>query len=237
MDMKDKNMIECFNCAINGIIETIKKERNMKIHIVACFLLIFLSLFLNIDRMELLILILTVSSVFVAELLNTGIEKAVDLVTNKDHPLAKFSKDAAAGAVLVSSIASLFVGYIIFFDKIIILLTKGYNFVRTETRLANIFVLTMCLLLIIVVGLKAITKKGTALEGGMPSGHATISSSLFVMIFYLSDDIRIVLISFVMMLLVCQSRIKAKIHTLSEVVAGVIIGTAITFLIFNLIYR
>lgn len=238
MDMRDKkNFIESFNCAINGIIESIKKERHMKIHIFASIGVILLSIFLDIDKYELLILILTVVIVIAAELLNTGIEKAVDFVSYNDNPLARFAKDAAAGGVLIASIGALLVGYIIFFDKLLYIFVRGHNLIKNEIRISNIFVLVMSLIMVVVICIKAYTKKGTALEGGMPSGHAAISASLFVMCIYLTDDSRILLISFIFFLLVCQSRVKSKIHTFKEVLAGALVGGTITFIVFNLIYR
>lgn len=131
----------------------------MKIHIFASIGVILLSIFLDIDKYELLILILTVVIVIAAELLNTGIEKAVDFVSYNDNPLARFAKDAAAGGVLIASIGALLVGYIIFFDKLLYIFVRGHNLIKNEIRISNIFVLVMSLIMVVVICIKAYTKK------------------------------------------------------------------------------
>ena len=67
----------------------------------------------------LIIIILAMGIVLSAELINTAIERTVDLVTKDYEELAKVAKDAAAGAVLVSSIFVAIIGIIIFLPKII----------------------------------------------------------------------------------------------------------------------
>ena len=106
--MKDKktrpNIIEAFNAAIQGILYTFKYERNMKIHYFIAALVLLVSLFFDLDKIEMMILILSISLVIVSEMFNTAIENTVDLVTDKYHNLAKIAKDVAAGGVLISAL-------------------------------------------------------------------------------------------------------------------------------------
>lgn len=118
MIMKNRNLIDSFGNAINGIIYTIKHERNMRIHIVALLGVFILSVFYRLTKTEFLIVCLTVGLVIVCELFNTAMEVLVDIIVDVYHPKAKIIKDVAAGAVLVAAIISLIVGYFIFFDKI-----------------------------------------------------------------------------------------------------------------------
>lgn len=123
--MKSKNLIESFKNAISGIFYAIRQERNMKIHIAAFVIVTVLSIYYKLTRPEFLIVCLTVSIVFISELLNTSIELLVDIVTDHYHPKAKVIKDIAAGAVFVSSLTSLTVAYFLFFDRIILDVKKG----------------------------------------------------------------------------------------------------------------
>ena len=123
--MKNKNLIESFKNAISGIIYAIRKERNMKIHVTAFFIVLLLSIHYRLAKEELLVVFLTVSLVFICELLNTSVELLVDIITDHFHPKAKVVKDIAAGAVFVSSLASLTVAYFLFFDRIILDVKKG----------------------------------------------------------------------------------------------------------------
>ena len=84
--MKNKNLIESFNNAINGVIYAIKAERNMKIHISAAALILLLSLFYDLTRTELLLVCLTIVMVLICELFNTAMEVLVDTIIEIYHP-------------------------------------------------------------------------------------------------------------------------------------------------------
>lgn len=105
--------------AISGIIQCIQKERNIKIHLVFMFLVIICGFLFRLSITEWLVCILLFGLVISLELVNTAIEAVVDLCTQEYHPLAKIAKDTAAGAVLISAIASVVIGLIIFVPKIL----------------------------------------------------------------------------------------------------------------------
>lgn len=114
-----KGLLKSFVYAGNGIVWCLKNERNMRAHFSLCvymyaYLLIYD--FFVLTKTEWAIILLCNALVFSLEIVNTAIEKAVDLATEKQNPLAKISKDAAAGAVLVSAIFSVIVGIVILFQ-------------------------------------------------------------------------------------------------------------------------
>lgn len=109
--------------AISGIIQCIQKERNIKIHLVFMFLVIICGFLFRLSITEWLVCILLFGLVISLELVNTAIEAVVDLCTLEYHPLAKIAKDTAAGAVLISAIASVVIGLIIFVPKILSLVS------------------------------------------------------------------------------------------------------------------
>lgn len=109
--------------AISGIIQCIQKERNIKIHLVFMFLVIICGFLFQLSITEWLVCILLFGLVISLELINTAIEAVVDLCTQEYHPLAKIAKDTAAGAVLISAIASVVIGLIIFVPKILSLVS------------------------------------------------------------------------------------------------------------------
>jgi len=113
------SFLESMNHAIDGISYTSDKERNFKIEIIIAILVIIAGFFFKINRVEWLVLLLTISSVLTLELINTSIERCVDLVTKDYKELAKNAKDVAAGAVLIASIFSIFIGIVIFLPKIL----------------------------------------------------------------------------------------------------------------------
>lgn len=111
--MRSENIVKSFGYAFAGIWYSIRTQRNAKIHIVIAAILISLAIFLQSSATDIAILVLTFGLVFAAEMSNTAIESMVDLTSPNLHPLAKISKDVAAGAVLAAALAEAAVGFII----------------------------------------------------------------------------------------------------------------------------
>ncbi|WP_074033367.1 diacylglycerol kinase family protein [Exiguobacterium sp. AT1b] len=103
-----------FRVACEGIFHAIRTERNMRVHLISALLVFAVATWLQTTRMENLILLGWVTLVLSLELMNTAIERAVDLVTKDVRPLAKQAKDVAAGAVLVASVGAAVTALIIF---------------------------------------------------------------------------------------------------------------------------
>lgn len=106
-----------FKYAIEGIVATLKKERNMFIHFLVSTLVIIAGIYVKLSVIEWVVCLLLFALVFSLELINTAIENTVDLVTLKKDKKAKFAKDAAAGAVLIAAIFASIIGIIIFLPK------------------------------------------------------------------------------------------------------------------------
>lgn len=234
---EDRRIIDSFNYAIEGITVALRNEKHMKVHILSAILIVILAIFTNASKIEILIISISVSSVIITELINTSIEALVDLVSPERHSLAKIAKDVAAGAVLVATINALCVGYLLFYDKMLDIFDNKNRLHLIAARKGNIAVLIVVLTAIIVIIAKTFYKKGTPLEGGMPSGHSAVAFSVFGMMLFMTGDIKIIILTLFMALLVAQSRVKAGIHSFVEVLAGGILGFVISFIImFSVIY-
>ncbi|OPJ56994.1 diacylglycerol kinase [Alkalithermobacter paradoxus] len=230
--MRKTTIIEAFNRAIDGIIYTLKNEKNMKIHYLIGVIVLFMSLFFDITRLEMIILFITISLVVISEMINTAIEKSIDLFTDKYHELARIAKDVAAGAVLIASLNSVVVGYIIFFDRINPLSHMLLNKIRKSE--IHITVIAILIVLIFVLVGKALTGKGTHLRGGMPSGHSALAFSVATAVTFISEEMLVSTLTYLLAVLVGQSRIEAKIHCTTEVIVGAILGILVTIFIFQL---
>lgn len=112
-------IVSAFRFALAGIVYCIQRECHMKIHLSAAFTAIGLACWLELSRVEIMILLITIGGVITAEIFNTALEAIVDKISPEHHPLAKAAKDAAAGAVLVQAVISLGVGYLLFWDKLL----------------------------------------------------------------------------------------------------------------------
>lgn len=119
--LKDKEdetkLIFSFKYASEGIITTIKEERNMFIHFLIAIIVVITGIYVRLSLNEWLICLLLFALVFSLELINTAIENTVDLVATKKNKKAKMAKDAAAGAVLIAAIFASIIGIIIFLPK------------------------------------------------------------------------------------------------------------------------
>ena len=113
------NVLKSFKYAFSGISYVLKTSRNFKIQLIFAVSSLMIGFLLQISQSNYVILIATIISVLILEILNTSIESIVDLVVKKEFSsLAKISKDASAGAVLLASINSVIIAVYIFVPKI-----------------------------------------------------------------------------------------------------------------------
>ena len=232
-----QSITKAFNAAIEGILYTFKSERNMKIHYCLAVAVLIISLFFDLTKVEMLLLIFAITLVVISEMFNTAIEKTIDMITEEYNPLAKIAKDVAAGGVLIATLNSVVVGYILFYDK----LTEISQSLLYTIRKSEIHVTLICIVLVLiaVVVVKALTATGTPLKGGMPSGHSALAFAMATAITFMMERVVTSTLAYLMAALVAQSRIEGKIHTFWETVAGALLGTLIGILVFqiSLFYR
>lgn len=231
----NRNIIERFNHAVSGIIIAIKTEKNLKIHYAIALIVIGASLFFDFSRTEFLLLLFSISLVVVAEMINTAIERTIDLITKDYHPLARLVKDVSAGAVLISAINSLIVGYLLFFDR----LNMFGELLLFKIRRSPIHLTFVALLLVVMltIGLKAKFYKGrgTHFQGGSVSGHSAIAFCIATIISFLTENMLISTFALGLALLVAESRVEGKIHTVLEVLLGALLGIVVGILVFQVI--
>ncbi|MBR3589172.1 MAG: diacylglycerol kinase family protein [Clostridia bacterium] len=153
-----KGLFKSFVYAGNGIIWCLKNERNMRAHFSLCvymyaYLLIYD--FFVLTKTDWAIILICNALVFSLEIVNTAVEKAVDLATEEKNPLAKISKDAAAGAVLVSAIFSVIVGIVILLQPEAFRAMAEYY----KERIYLLVILAISLVLTFVFIIKGFPKK------------------------------------------------------------------------------
>ena len=231
-------LLQSFNHAFEGIIHVLRTQRNMRIHFALSFAVLIGCLFLDLTRVEIVALLVAITFVLIAEMMNTALEHAIDIFTTRYDPLAKIAKDVAAGAVLIAAVNALAVAYLIFYDKF-----AGLPYtVLTKVRKSpiDVTVIAMVLLVVVVIAVKARTGRGTPLRGGLPSGHAALAFGGWVAISFIAGGtafaLPISLIALLMAVLTAQSRVEAGIHTQLEVVLGALLGSGLTVVVFQLWY-
>ncbi|OFV84542.1 MAG: diacylglycerol kinase [Acidobacteria bacterium RBG_16_64_8] len=225
-----------FDYAFRGLVYSVRHQRNMRIHMAVALLVLIASIFLNISRLEFVIVFVTVAFVLMAELVNSAIEAVVDIVTDQFDPRAKAAKDMAAGAVLIAAINALVVAYLVLADRLSHVSLELLGVIRRSP--AHLSIVALAVVAIAVVAIKATRGKGTPLSGGLPSGHAALAFAGWTAVTFVigssAQGVLVSAIAFIMAVLVGQSRMEAGIHSLVEVVLGAVLGIAVTTLIFQL---
>ena len=230
-----RDVVTPFRVAFNGIVHTFRTQRHMRIHLYVTLVTVLGAFFLKLRLREILVLLFMITFVLVAEMFNSAIEATVDLVTDKYHPLAKFAKDIAAGAVLITTIMAIIVGTMIAlgednWERIRINLTSETLSTPAMVRvLAGVFLVFVAVL----IG-KGIGRHGQVLQGGLVSGHAAYGFFFATCVIFVSDGN--VVASALAVLLACiiaQSRWEAKYHTVFELTLGAAVGSLVGVLLFG----
>lgn len=116
-----KRLYFSFKAAVNGIAYVARHETNFRIHLVFVLLVISGGCLFSISSMNWMMLFLSMAFVLCAEIFNTSIEVLCNKVQPAQDPLIRIIKDVAAGAVLLSAIAAIVIGLIIFLPYCIML--------------------------------------------------------------------------------------------------------------------
>jgi undecaprenol kinase len=116
-----KKFLKGFSFAFAGICYALKTQVNMKFHFIAMLFVLAAGFAFQITDLEWFFIGFAISLVLTAELFNTAIESLTDLISKEIHPLAKASKDAAAGGVLICAIFAFIVGLTVFTKYLIAL--------------------------------------------------------------------------------------------------------------------
>ncbi|MDP2892413.1 MAG: diacylglycerol kinase [Bacillota bacterium] len=230
--MTRTRLSQSFNDAIGGLIHCFKTQRNMRIHFFIAILTIIAAITLNVDRGEMMVLALTIAIVFICEMFNTAVEAIVDLVSKERNELARVAKNVAAGAVLVSALTALVVAYLVFYRKLSELAIDSLTYM--ENLPAHLTFASLMAVVIVVIIVKSLFRKGTFLRGGMPSGHTAIAFSIFISIALATHDPYSTAFSGLLALLVAESRIETGMHTLLEVIVGALLGMMMTLSLYGL---
>jgi diacylglycerol kinase (ATP) len=230
------SLLDSFNYALEGIIHVLRTQRNLRIHVAIAVLVLAAAVALGVKRDELIALLLSISFVLVAEMVNSAIEGAIDVSTTSFDPNAKLAKDIAAGAVLISAVTAIAVGYLVFAHAAAHRTARVLDRVRDAP--AEITLVALVLVTLAVIATKAWTGRGTPLRGGLPSGHAAVAFAGWMAATYVASDNHRFLISsltFVMAVLVAQTRVESGIHSRLEVLYGGAVGALVTLVLFQVL--
>ena len=228
-------IFDSVNYAFEGVIHVLRTQRNMRIHFVAAIAVIVLALTVAVSRIDLIVLLISITFVLIAEMINSAIEGAIDVATTSFDPLAKLAKDVAAGAVLIASLNAVAVGYLVFSAKVADRSARLLDRLRDAPAELTIFALVVTIAG--VIGTKAVSGRGTPLRGGLPSGHAAIAFAAWIAATYVAGSQHRFLVSSIVLLLallVAKTRVESGVHSVFEVLLGGMLGALTTLALFQL---
>ena len=107
--------LRSFQYALNGWVILIKDEPNARIHLSAAVIVIIMGFYFKLNQVEWLFICVAITLVFAFEMINSALENLCDQVSESPHPLIKKAKDLSAGAVLISAVAALIMGVLVFY--------------------------------------------------------------------------------------------------------------------------
>ena len=230
----NSNFIDAWKNAINGIIYATTTQSNIKKQLLIAVFVVIISLFFELSKAEFLIFMFTIVLILFAEMVNTAIETVVDLYTDLYHPKAKIAKDVAAGGVVITAINALIVAYFLFFDKVSdIGLQFIRNIISSPIHLAFSTVIIVVIAILSLIAMATTNKHKFLNKKFMPSGHTALSFAANTIIWLMTDNIVVLTLSLIMAILVSESRIEAKKHTLSEVVFSASVGIIVVLVIYG----
>lgn len=227
-----KRWVKSANYAIEGILHSAKAERHLRYHLYAAASVLLLSYIIGVSRQDFLVIALVTIIVILAELLNTAIEAVTDLLSPEKTEMAKVAKDVAAGAVLITALGAATIGYIILVPYIKRWFHEGFYIARHSEEEVSIIALILVLILVVIT--KAYMGKGSPLRGGLPSGHAALAFSIWVIVTFTTGSFISSFLCFILASVVAASRVIQRIHTTWEVILGGLMGSAVTFLLFKI---
>lgn len=230
--MPIRKWLKSANFAIEGILHAAKTQRHVRYHLLIAAVVIFMSYVLGVSRIEFLIITLSVIAVLLAEMFNTAIEVIVDIISPKHSENARVAKDIAAGAVLITVFGVAVIGYIILFPYLQDSFQRGLYITKHSKE--EIALIAFIIVIILVVITKGYFGRGLPLKGGMPSGHAALAFSVWVATTFMTEHFIVSILTFIGAVLIAQSRVVTRAHTIWEVILGSLMGASVTFLLFRI---
>ena len=235
MSPRRQSLFQSFNYATEGVVHALRTQRNLWIHFMIAAGVLVAAVAFGVSKVELMVLLVAITFVLVAELVNTAIEATVDVASTSFDPMAKLAKDIAAGAVLIATLNAVAVGYLVFSGSVA---DRSSRFLdRLSDARAELTLVALALTVILVIAVKAWTGRGTPLRGGLPSGHAAVAFAGWMAATLVLDDTShrflISSLTFIMALLVAQTRVETGVHSATEVASGAALGALTTLLLFQ----
>jgi len=232
---KRKSVVLSFRHAWDGVQFCFDTQQHMRVHFTIVTLVLLAAWTLGVELGPFLHLLSAMAVVLLAEMVNTAVEAAVELIVQGYDPQAKVVKDVAAGAVLIAAIYAVTVAVLVFGSAPRVVAVFANLPERPPAPAVDALQLTAigaALLAVFITWLKRATGRGTFWRGGVLSGHSALGFLGAIAIMVLTQDLAAMLLALALAVLLMQSRIQARIHTVAEALLGSLAGALVGLVLF-----
>jgi diacylglycerol kinase (ATP) len=231
-NFKNRSFLDRLNDAIEGMISIFKDQRNMKLHLLGAIIIFGLGVFVGMGKMELVAVTFALGLIIFAEMVNSCLEMILDFIHPEYHVAINKIKKALAGSVLFIGLSVFLILYMLFSNYIPYSIENGFQRLRGADWHLSFFSLLFVIAIVILT--KAFFKKGRPLQGGLPSGHAAVAFSIWVIVSFITSDLLVSTLVLFLAIIISAGRLRTGIHNIWEVILGGAVGVLITMIIFQL---
>ena len=111
-----RRILKTSKYSLQGLLSAWKSEEAFRVEVIFLLVLLPAAFFIGNSAVEICLLVVSLFIVLIVELLNTGLEKAIDRVSTDINDISGFVKDVGSAAVAISLIQALVVWTVIYFS-------------------------------------------------------------------------------------------------------------------------
>jgi diacylglycerol kinase (ATP) len=233
-----------FQHALEGVLDAYRSQRHMRVHFVFMAINAILALVYKLNALEVALLTVTISLVVITEMINTVVEAVLNLVCDVYHPIARFAKDVAAGAVLIAAGNSIIVGVCLYGNPERlgrlkhVWVSRDYLDASADLRAVA---MSLVLLGVLIIALKVGRPQGSVLYGGPVSGHTAFAFCFATQVYLVVQNTHYAWLATAMAVMVAvmvaQLRLHDHTHRVRTVLYGAGLGILVPLLVFSLLAR
>lgn len=221
-----------FRFAYEGLKYALSTQRNMKFHFFVSFAVLIAALILHVTAMEILFIMLSITLVVVTELINTAIEKTVDLAMPNQHPIAKIAKDVAAASVLVTAVFAVAVALVVFYQPIDELF-RNMRTAQYPLSVETIWIFITLVALVVIVIETRFSNRGKPIRLSIVSAIAFAVSTLMALLVTATPAILLSYSLSALIIIILYDKTDRTLHSLF--ISG-LLGSFITLLAYYVIH-
>jgi diacylglycerol kinase (ATP) len=218
-----RTLLDSSRNAVRGLLHALRCDWHIRAICLVGVLIMLASALLRVSRVEVLLLCVAICLVVLAEIFNRAVEVVVDLVSPDFHPLAKLAKDVGGAGVLAAAIFAVVIAAGVLANKETLEMLQGIR-AKPPPGFLHVGLVGLVTIVVAVILGKLWGGHGTLTRGGLVSAHSALAFFCFISIWFLTDDLIVRGLSLALAAMVAQSRVDAGIHTVREVVIGLVVA-------------